>query len=61
MTKRWITIYDLLPLLKSGWVAMDKDKRWFWYTNEPHCDTDLEVFGGIVSKNLSYLFNIAPL
>lgn len=23
-----ITIYDLLPLLKKGWVAMDADGKW---------------------------------
>lgn len=26
-------IQELLPRLKKGWVAMDKDKRW-WYSEE---------------------------
>ena len=30
-----ITIYDLLPLLKSGYVAMDKDGRWVFFTEKP--------------------------
>ena len=30
-----ITIYDLLPLLKKGWVAMDKDGTWVWYEKKP--------------------------
>ena len=30
-----ITIYDLLPLLKEGWVAMDKDGTWVWYEEKP--------------------------
>ena len=30
-----ITIYDLLPLLKKGWVAMDSDGRWFWHNRKP--------------------------
>lgn len=31
-----ITIYDLLPLLKSGYVAMDEDGYWYWYDMTPH-------------------------
>ena len=31
-----ITIYDLLPLLKSGYVAMDKDGTWKWFDDRPH-------------------------
>lgn len=34
MTKQ-ITIYDLLPLLKKGWVAMDDNGRWWWYIEKP--------------------------
>jgi hypothetical protein len=30
-----ITIYDLIPLLKKGWVAMDKDGTWVWYEGKP--------------------------
>lgn len=30
-----IKIKDLLPFLKDGWVAMDKDGRWFWYGKKP--------------------------
>ena len=30
-----ITIYDLLPLLKKGWVAMDEDRSWWWYKTKP--------------------------
>ena len=56
-----ITIYDLLPLLKKGWVAMDKDGTWKWYALKP------KMFKG--SKNWMdkafsyqyfYQFNIAP-
>lgn len=31
-----ITIYDLLPLLKNGWVAMDKDGTWCWFSKKPN-------------------------
>ena len=30
-----ITIYDLLPLLNNGWVAMDNNGRWWWYSEKP--------------------------
>lgn len=30
-----IDIKALLPLLKKGWVAMDKDGEWFWYECKP--------------------------
>ena len=30
-----IDIEVLLPLLKKGWVAMDKDGEWFWYECKP--------------------------
>lgn len=30
-----ITIQDLLPLLRKGWVAMDEFGDWWWYEGEP--------------------------
>ena len=30
-----IDIKVLLPLMKKGWVAMDKDGEWFWYECKP--------------------------
>lgn len=30
-----IDIKVLLPLLKKGWVAMDKDEDWYWYSDKP--------------------------
>ena len=30
-----ITIYDLLPLLNSGWMAMDEDGTWWYYEKKP--------------------------
>ena len=35
MTKQ-IDINELIPCLKDGWVAMDEDKRWFWYAQKPN-------------------------
>lgn len=63
-----ITIYDLLPLLKKGWVAMDEDGKWYWYEDEPTIQKF--VYGGNKEvyhwnnsgelSDLSELFNIAP-
>lgn len=30
-----ITIDDLIPLLKKGWVAMDNNGMWWWYRKKP--------------------------
>lgn len=30
-----IKIEQLVPLLKKGWVAMDKDGKWHWYSSKP--------------------------
>ena len=36
-----IDITVLLPLLKKGWVAMDKDGAWCWYEKKPKIHQDL--------------------
>lgn len=36
--KKQITIYDLLPFLKPGWVAMDPNGTWVWYRLKPDSD-----------------------
>ena len=36
-----IDITVLLPLLKKGWVAMDKDGAWCWYERKPKIHHDL--------------------
>ena len=36
-----IDIKVLLPLLKKGWVAMDKDGAWCWYEKKPKIHQDL--------------------
>lgn len=35
-----IKITDITPFMRKGWVAMDKDKRWWWHSKKPHkiCD-----------------------
>lgn len=58
-----ITIYDLLPLLKQGWVAMDKGETWHWYNfhtshNEYRWGFDACFMDECVC--LSSMFDIAP-
>lgn len=33
-----IKIQGLLPLLKPGWVAMDKNGEWGWFKEKPYAD-----------------------
>lgn len=58
-----ITIYELLPLLRKGYVAMDEDKEWWWFQAKPDVDTEpLANWHGVGCEvaPLSDSFNIAP-
>lgn len=39
-----IDIQELIPFMKKGWVAMDKDGYWYWFEEEPHCDIEEEIW-----------------
>jgi len=56
-----ITIYDLIPLLNGGYVAMDEDGNWKWYALKPKMFKRSKNW---MDKAFSYLdlyqFNIAP-
>jgi len=30
-----ISIQDIIPLMKDGWVAMDENGTWYWYEEKP--------------------------
>ena len=53
-----IDIQVLLPLLKKGYVAMDKCGNWYWYEVKPKCRSDVWT----AEKPDFYLsaFNIKP-
>ena len=60
-----ITIYDLLPLLNDGYVAMDEDGDWFWYWKKPIIFEDSDKWmpykaTSKVEKIPEQLFDIAP-
>lgn len=33
-----IKITDIIPFMRKGWVALDKDGRWWWYKRKPHLE-----------------------
>lgn len=43
MTKQ-IDIKELIPFMKDGWVAMDKNEDWYWFGAEPYCDIKEEMW-----------------
>lgn len=53
-----IDITVLLPLLKKGYVAMDRDGDWFWYGRKPHKDSENWISGGSVME--LHAFNLKP-
>lgn len=57
-----IDIKVLLPLLKKGWVAMDKNGRWFWYNEKPIKDDNVWLCsdGSHYAEELPKCFNIKP-
>lgn len=60
-----IKIEDLIPLLREGWVAMDKSGEWVWFERKPtHSLTDDMWTKQSVNKSrwrtLSLMFDIAP-
>lgn len=65
-----IKINDLLPLLKTGYVAMNASGEWCWHQSKPEVAVKLwRNKGGIVQLNLTratrspydnFAFDIAP-
>lgn len=53
-----IDIKVLLPLLKKGWAAMDKDGVWCWYEKKPKINQDLWINSS--SCKILSCFNIKP-
>lgn len=58
-----ITIYELLPLLRKGWVAMDADGDWVFYGKKPKLSLKYKGFVSLQSDSDVFfldMFNIAP-
>lgn len=58
-----IKIEQLVPLLRKGWVAMDKDKIWYWYERKPWLEDDSQNFWSSYDNEGSFsleAFDIEP-
>lgn len=56
-----IKIEQLLPLLKRGCVAMDKDWSWWWFESEPElCSSFWWPTAYMKNQNLNSTFDIEP-
>lgn len=59
-----IDIKVLLPLLRKGWVAMDANGKWFWFSEVPELHNLSEIWALGQFKADSYFslgaFNIKP-
>lgn len=57
MTKQ-IKIEELIPFMNEGWVAMDEDGGWSWFSEEPQINDILWTAEEEVA--LVEIFDIAP-
>lgn len=55
-----IKITDITPFMKKGWVAMDKNKKWWFFRVKPEATTNVWLSRGIEEEYLNNVFNIAP-
>ena len=55
-----IDIKVLLPLLKKGWVAMDKNGNWHWYKEKPYIEKYYYSWNSGMPVSFIGGFNIKP-
>lgn len=57
-----ISIYDLLSLIQTGYVAMDQNHNWVWFKEKPDIRPGWWTCNkrSVVCADLSRIFNIAP-
>jgi len=59
-----INIQDIIPFMKDGWVAMDKNGEWWWFPFEPYMTSyEWLLRGGDGYEEaipISDMFDIAP-
>ena len=57
-----INIQDIIPFMKEGWVAMDANKIWVWYSCKPIVSKRRKLFL-VTQGEMTPLdcFDIAPV
>ena len=59
-----INIQDIVSFMKDGWVAMDGDEEWWWFSVEPFMIDDewwcRSGYGYKETIHISAMFDIAP-
>lgn len=57
-----INIQDIIPFMKSGWVAMDQDGVWWWFEKKPELNDFLLKWTVEAGSNyrIEDAFDIAP-
>ena len=56
-----INIQDIIPFMKEGWVSMDENRIWIWFSHKPIIHKRRKLFA-IERGTMTPLdcFNIAP-
>lgn len=55
-----IDIKELIPFMRKGWVACNKNGTWYWYSAKPKIWYEIWDFYGKGLEKISGVFNIAP-
>lgn len=55
-----INIQDIIPFMKKGWVAMDKNKQWWFFDKKPKATKTVWLSDGDIEEYLNDVFDIAP-
>ena len=56
-----IKIEQLIPFMRKGWVAMDRDGEWWWYEIKPEINNNLSQWRGTgIPDEIQNAFDIAP-
>ena len=54
-----IKITDITPFMRKGWVAMDKNKNWWFFEEKPKAAINVWLSSGL-EEYLNDIFDIDP-
>jgi hypothetical protein len=49
-----INIQDIIPFMKDGWVAMDKNGDWHWFIRKPYISAQKGAIAWSMRKSSPY-------